>query len=303
MKNFINNTSIKQKFNLDSIQNTKILLPEISYKLVEEILTSYLLTETNDMEIYISNNFSTFMNNTINFSQLESLSRNSIKLFYCPNILVEQVILNNLIKINMVTEESLPLVSLYEYPIISFSDFTKEYISILLSININDYLNKVKQDSSNYNIIPKNIPQFSNFFNAVYKTPRVIKDGGDKGFTFNEIGYFLTEYGKKPGAYKKYGENHSKFAELLDFVYITKGGNRKIFLTELGKQYLKLDKDNQSIIVKFQCISMYVIKDILNKREKSKFDLLAYLENHLSYKTALRRQSNINKILNLIDSH
>ena len=149
-------------------------------------------------------------------------------------------------------------------------------------------------------ITPERIPQFSKFEHGAFKIAEILNDEGNIGLNFNELGRILEGPGKKEGAYKKYGENHAKLAELLDFVTITTDRPRKVYLTKLGKSFVDSDDKRQINILKTQIYRMGIIKDIMIKSIEKDFKLSNYLSNYLSITTVKRRKPNVVKLFRFL---
>ncbi len=152
-------------------------------------------------------------------------------------------------------------------------------------------------------ITPELIPQFSKFEDGSFEIVNILNNEGNRGLTFNELGRLLEGAGKKEGAYKKYGENHAKLAELLDFVTITTERPRKVYLTKLGLSFIESNDERRINILKTQIYRMEIIKDIIIKSIKESFDLSIYLSDFLSTTTVTRRKPNIRTLFKfLIDN-
>jgi len=153
----------------------------------------------------------------------------------------------------------------------------------------------------NCTISPNTIPQFSKFNKAVYDTPESLVSSNIIGITYNQLGQYLEEVGKTDFAYKKYGENHAKFASLMDFAYIDCDRPRKIHITKLGNIFYNLQQEQQHKLVLYQVFKLDIIKVIVSKvLNDSSFDLSEYLKNYISSSTVDRRRSNIRKIFQFI---
>lgn len=158
---------------------------------------------------------------------------------------------------------------------------------------------KVETDDIKYNslnISVNAIPQFSNFEVGCYEVVNTLFKYNNVGLTFSELGYYLQGPGKNDIAYKKYGENHAKLAELLDFVAITETRPRRVYLTLLGESYYKASSQRKLQILKTQVFRMEIVKDIIIRHTSQDFDLRNYLRMFLSEKTTTRRLPNVKKL-------
>jgi hypothetical protein len=157
--------------------------------------------------------------------------------------------------------------------------------------------------SSENKMLSELIPQFSNFDDGAYTVVNILMESDNKGLTFLQLGKKLLATGKTNYAYNKYGENHSKLAELLDLVTINQERPRKILLTELGKSFYHLKKQQKEKILKNQVYRMEIVKDIIVKHSEDTFNLIEYLmANNLSLSTAKRRAPNVRKLFQFLKS-
>lgn len=178
----------------------------------------------------------------------------------------------------------------------------QNYIEFILSNCMENFSDIIFENIPLLSITIKDIPQFSQINDASFKLVDILTDSGDFGVSFNQLGFYLTKPGKKQGAYKKYGENHAKFAELLDLVLITKKSPRKIYLTELGKLFYSLDSQSKNKVLVFQMLKLNIVRDIINHcSSDDSFSILDYLMQYVSESTAKRRLSNINVIFKFLN--
>lgn len=179
----------------------------------------------------------------------------------------------------------------------------KELSHVLLdeieNAKIDDIIKDVVQNSKPI-ILSGNIPQFSSFENGTIYLIKHLRMLGDFGPSLEEIGAQFLDGGKKKGAYVKYGENHSKLARQYDLVYFVKQGSNKVFLTELGKLIEKLEIGRQNKILEKLSLRIPIVQYCLKNNIKCPNNIERIMNNFLSEKTALRRKSNVCKIINLI---
>ncbi len=188
------------------------------------------------------------------------------------------------------------------------TDTTDEFFKIISSqANDKEKFNSFSRNliinkcEGSYIISPKNIPQYSNLEDGTFKIIEILKKN-NSGMSFNEIGVGLTGSGKKDVAYKKYGENHSKLAELLDLVYITIDSPRKVFLTDLGKLFSRSDLNIKIKILHNQILRIPIIQDIIKNWSDANFNLIEYLNKFLAKSTAIRRTPNIKQLLAFLEN-
>lgn len=167
---------------------------------------------------------------------------------------------------------------------------------------------KSENKESNFNgnemltITVADIPQFSNFEHGTSKITEILVKHNNEGLTFNEIGIYLQ--GKKSdAANKKYGENHSKLAELLDLVTITNARPRKVFITKLGVVFTNSSDTKKDKILMAQISRTAIVKDIIEKSSWQSFNLLEYLKLYLAISTAKRRCSNVKRLFKFLHNN
>lgn len=102
-------------------------------------------------------------------------------------------------------------------------------------------------------------------------------------------------------AKKKYGENHSKTAALMDLALVTKTNSRaNVTISEFGKYYIKLDeKTKNQLAIKLLLRIPIIQRYFLNGESK---ELLEDDLKILSKSTINRRRSNVeNMIRSILD--
>lgn len=141
-----------------------------------------------------------------------------------------------------------------------------------------------------------NIPQFSNADDL----PRVIEivRNASALHSFVDIGHFLISVDAKDAAKRKYGENHYKLATQLG---LTESHNKHFALTQLGEiYYSEKDPETRLLIAKKLALRIPIIQKALMEAEFGGCDLNLLMQNYLSKSTALRRRSNVTKMLSWV---
>lgn len=169
-------------------------------------------------------------------------------------------------------------------------------ISVINSVSIEQYINVI--DSLNYieDIEPSQVPQFSDFSAGVYRVPELL-EFSPNGMTFEKIGHQLVKCTTE-GAGVKYGENHSKLAETMELVEITKRPS-KVVSTVLGKYLVRFLPEEKKDLLRRLAIRQYMAQKIIHDSANK---LICYREavGKLSSATALRRRNNVRVYLNFI---
>lgn len=186
-------------------------------------------------------------------------------------------------------------------PIIQYAieALCKNFINELNTIEMNQLIG-LCINAENIEISPSNIPQFSSFLDGTEELVTVLRKAGNYGPTFKDVGEHLLGQGKKTGAYVKYGENHVKLASIYNLVYIDKDRKSRAYLTELGKQFEKLNKDDKRDFLIKMSFSIPVVQYCIKKAANEIVDVDGVLAEHLSPTTVIRRRSNVKYIINLV---
>lgn len=177
-----------------------------------------------------------------------------------------------------------------------------KYLDFVFSVNYKQwYEGCMGLESYEVNILPANIPQFSSFEDGVYNVVTIIRQMGDFGPGYEKVGRYLLEKGKKPLAYFKYGENHSKVAQQLGLLKTKKEGKQtQVFLSEVGKIYESLDEVKRREYVNKHILKIPIIHKLVSKRNG--IDIYEELKIYLSESTAKRRTSNVRKIMKIVNA-
>lgn len=148
-------------------------------------------------------------------------------------------------------------------------------------------------------IAPLNVPQFSKLESA-FEVPVVLLGLGEPQ-TFDGMGVYL-DYSlkKKPAANKKYGENHSKLATLLDLADIVSVGNSKqVAPAPFGTYFSSLDKESRERAAARLAFRIPVVQHVLADALDGEVSIADYLKP-FAETTKMRRLPNVVAILDLI---
>lgn len=170
----------------------------------------------------------------------------------------------------------------------------------LLNTTITKIFDLIRNISNIEDVLPSNIPQFSNLEDAYLNTPKILDLSGQL-MSYDELGIYLDNgKDKKKGAQRKYGENHSKLATLLDLVVITKHNNSyKVAISVFGRAFNKRNDDEKKKLTARLLMRIPIIQKILIGAQKSEVDIEEEL-TCLSKQTKKRRKPNIATLLQFI---
>ena len=146
-----------------------------------------------------------------------------------------------------------------------------------------------------------NIPQYSNLSDAMFGVIQILVDSGEI-MTFEDMGYYLgkihSDGESNVVAQKKYGENHSKLATLMDLAVIGKNDNRATdYASVLGKKYYQLDSEKRSELGKRLLLRIPIIQNVFVKQSIAQIDRDMEI---LSVTTKKRRRSNVINVIRSI---
>ncbi|NLD48756.1 MAG: hypothetical protein GX660_16455 [Clostridiaceae bacterium] len=171
---------------------------------------------------------------------------------------------------------------------------------MLLETPISDVFDAVINDPSEEEVLPSNIPQFSKMSDAYQNAPDILARSGIE-MTYDELGYYLDNgKEKKEVARRKYGENHSKLAALLDLVVIRAPDNVfQVSLSVFGEAFNKRNENEKQKIVTKLLFRIPIMQRMLRKALYSEVDIEDELIG-LSPQTKKRRKPNITSIVKFI---
>lgn len=106
------------------------------------------------------------------------------------------------------------------------ADIVREAVTAILTTPFERFIHCIRGFSFSRDVMPAEVPQFSAFEDGVEHLLELLQFAPN-GLTFDEAGYQLVK-SKTAVAQKKYGENHSKLAEMMSLVTISIGGSNDI---------------------------------------------------------------------------
>lgn len=175
------------------------------------------------------------------------------------------------------------------------------FCELLLNVKLIDIINILKE-SQLENILPSNIPQYSQMSDAIHKVVDILYRSG-KDLTFDEIGYYLEGKEKNQVAQRKYGENHSKFSTLLDLTVISSPSNvNNISLSVLGQAYRNISESNKEELVARLAFRIPIIQHIFKDSLVQDVIVSEYM-NGLSEQTKKRRKPNVLDLINFVKKY
>ena len=166
---------------------------------------------------------------------------------------------------------------------------------LLLDIPINKFIENI-DEFKEFQI--EDVIQFSNFEDAIDNVNMCIKYLGGRA-SFAELGKALYD-SKKHEACNKYGENHSKTAREFSMVKIHREKTAIVENTALGEFLIGVNSETKKEIVKRLAIRNIFIQDLIFGAKDGIVSYMELAEKKLLTSTALRRKSNVKKVINMI---
>ena len=149
----------------------------------------------------------------------------------------------------------------------------------------------------------ENIPQYSDLFDATINVLEYAMNDGNM-LTFEKMGYYLDGKSKNKVARVKYGENHSKFATLIDLLTIHKNNNKSyVRYSVMGNAFNDLnDVTKNNVLAKLMFRIPIIQKFYYNAIYNDIISLDEYFKD-LSPTTANRRRPNVVGIIDFIGNN
>jgi hypothetical protein len=174
-------------------------------------------------------------------------------------------------------------------------NYVKQLISIPQSEFVTFFVENYDVSYLTYN----NIFQFSNFQDGTVNICKKIKQMGNDGYKSIEIGAFLLDDGieRKPGALRKYGENHAKLATELCLLNEI---SNTFFLTCLGYVFCELDEQTKKQLLFRLILRTKFFRRLLYRVETNGYADYYEEASLLSEATKKRRRSNVKTMLDFL---
>jgi hypothetical protein len=185
---------------------------------------------------------------------------------------------------------------------ISSEDATQYIMELIEKADVDEIIGLLGEVTEREVVTKENIPQYSKVEDAFYEVSSILVHYKNKKISFEELGYHLQKDdnpdSKTKIALKKYGENHTKLACLLDLAHISKNGIKsEIYITKFGELFNKLSVNMKKEMVAKLCLRIPIIQNrFIENRE---VDTISRDLEILSKETQKRRGSNV---LNMIKS-
>lgn len=174
----------------------------------------------------------------------------------------------------------------------------EDYLLSIISTPYQYFIDYVYTHYCAKTIMSADIPQISNYDYSTRGICSVMKNMGDPGLTYNELGAALSTDGdnKKEGALKKFGENHVKGAA---FHGLTHASYTKWFLTCIGYIFPELDEEMRQYLSARTLLRNPFFHIIVSEAVEHDVNIIKYMRE-LSSSTQNRRSSSCMQFFNII---
>lgn len=183
---------------------------------------------------------------------------------------------------------------------VSIRDETLKYIDEIVSVPISMFMEYISNFCKRQPIVAADVFQFSDFDDATTHICSQINTANNPGVKFKEVGKLLLDDGIKRNdvALSKYGENHIKTAEALGLAF--KDSAKNYYLTSTGSAFSQLSEKNREKLLTRLIVRNKLITQLFVAALNGPFDLEPFLYD-LSKSTYLRRRTNINRVLEILN--
>lgn len=174
-----------------------------------------------------------------------------------------------------------------------------DYLHKVMNIPLCEFIDAIVTKYTTNHFSTKDIPQFSSFDDATIRMCGILKDHGDEGYKYAEIGGFLRSNDVESNhvANLKYGENHCKTASDFGLIQIRVG--KVCYLSCFGMIYNDLLESEQHDYLSRFVLRNNFIKWLINKASVRKVQLEEEM-NILSPSTIKRRKPNVKFYLEIL---
>lgn len=176
-------------------------------------------------------------------------------------------------------------------------DEIRVIVQFLKDEPIDIFFEVIKKKDFEEKIPPHLYPCFSNFYNGATRLNEIL-EFSPNGSNFVEIGYMLME-SETQLARMKYGENHSKLAEVMSLVEIRPTRPAIVKNTALGKYLAYIPIQDKENVLKKLLLRNVVIQRIIRDAMQNQASYKNIAVN-LKKSTAYRRRTSIKYLIEFI---
>ncbi len=179
--------------------------------------------------------------------------------------------------------------------LLEMEEKTSLLIQVLQKYKCSEILEIIKDGFVPNKIDKKDISQFSDFKDAYYTVPYILKNCGITDVDYSRMGYMMRDEKRNDVADKKYGENHMKTSAQLGLCQFKKC---RANTNMLGNLFVKLSKSERKKILPKLCLYIPYIQNYFMEgaTDEVREDILSIL----SLTTRNRRRPNVNTIIQTV---
>ncbi len=179
--------------------------------------------------------------------------------------------------------------------LLEMEEKTSLLIKILQKYKCSEILEIIKDGFALNKIDKKDISQFSDFKDAYYTVPFILKNCGITDVDYSKMGYMMRDEKRNDVADKKYGENHMKTSAQLGLCQFKKC---RANTNMLGNLFVRLSESERKIILPKLCLYIPYIQNYFMEgaTDEVREDILSIL----SLTTRNRRRPNVNTIIQTV---
>lgn len=175
-----------------------------------------------------------------------------------------------------------------------------KYIEKINNIPICSFVEYIQTYCKRQPIMAADVFQFSDFDDATINICESLNRINNPGVKFKDVAKLLLTDNviRNDVALSKYGENHIKTAESIGLAF--KDDSKNYYLSAIGCVFNDLSEEAQKKLLLRLIIRNKLITQLFVAAMQGSFDLEAFLYD-LSKSTYLRRRTNINRIIELLN--
>lgn len=179
--------------------------------------------------------------------------------------------------------------------LLEMEEKTSLLIQVLQKYKCSEILEIIKDGFAPNKIDKKDISQFSDFKDAYYTVPYILKNCGITDVDYSKMGYMMRDEKRNDVADKKYGENHMKTSAQLGLCQFKKC---RANTNTLGNLFVKLSESERKKTLPKLCLYIPYIQNyfIEGATDEVREDILSIL----SLTTRNRRRPNVNTIIQTV---
>lgn len=172
----------------------------------------------------------------------------------------------------------------------NWEDKSNIIMEYLMKMSVDTLIAEIEcSNKTREEISPANVSQFSSVDSVDYVV-QIVEDAVED-IDFLYVGYMMNKSANE-AAQRKYGENHLKLAIQMGLI-----SEKPYKVTTLGKKYLHLQEAVRKSIRPKLYLRIPVVQKILIESKMQRVDGTQILMEVLSETTAIRRRSNIKKLI------